>query len=293
MLPSLYKYDPFQIFNLSYSAFLFNIEIGFPAESCRISVDFSYTLSCSLPLIVVHYSNPNRKDVFRMEMNAAAIWINNTFAEFDVWMVQFIHRLHSLAGGFFTPFFEFISELGHGGIPLIILAMILMIFRRTRRYGTAMLLGLAIGAIFTNCILKVLIARPRPYSYETQAFFQNIYNESFDLFQRLWLRVGQNVESDKSFPSGHTTAAFASMTALFLTGNKKYSWLAFIFAILMAIARIYLVVHFASDVVAGIVVGILAGILGVWIAGLIPDGFYDSDWPFQKKKRAGGKHCSV
>ncbi|MBP3208917.1 MAG: phosphatase PAP2 family protein [Oscillospiraceae bacterium] len=221
-----------------------------------------------------------------MEMNAAAIWINNTFAAFDQWMVVFIHKLYEIGGGFFTPFFEFISELGHGGIPLIILSLILMIFRRTRRYGTAMLIGLTIGALITNCCLKILIARARPYSEETAAFFNT------DLYQKLWLTVGQNVESDKSFPSGHTTAAFASMTALFLTGNKKYSWTAFIFALLMAVARIYLVVHFASDVVAGIVVGVVAGILASLIAKKIPAGYYNSDWPFRKKEE-GGKHVRV
>ena len=186
-----------------------------------------------------------------MDMNAAAIWINNTFAAFDQSMAVLVHKLYDIGGGFFTPFFEIISELGHGGIPLIILSLIMMLFSRTRRYGTAMLFGLAIGALITNCCLKILIARARPYSDETQAFFNT------DLYQKLWMTVGQNVESDKSFPSGHTTAAFASMTALFLTGNKKYSWAAFIFAFLMAVARIYLVVHFASDVLAGIAVGVL------------------------------------
>lgn len=222
-----------------------------------------------------------------MDMNAAAIWINNTFAAFDQSMAVLVHKLYDIGGGFFTPFFEIISELGHGGIPLIILSLILMLFSRTRRYGTAMLFGLAIGALITNCCLKILIARARPYSDETKAFFNT------DLYQKLWMTVGQNVESDKSFPSGHTTAAFASMTALFLTGNKKYSWTAFIFAFLMAVARIYLVVHFASDVLAGIAVGVLGGILGTLLAGRIPDQFYDSPRPFGKKRKAGGKHCSA
>ena len=81
------------------------------------------------------------------------------------------------------------------------------------------------------------------------------------------------------------------MTAVFLTGNKKVSWTAFIFAFLMGIARIYLDVHFASDVVAGIIVGVIAGILGCVIANKIPERYYNSNWPF--KKKAGGKHCSA
>ena len=123
----------------------------------------------------------------------------------------------------------------------------------------------------------MVIARPRPYADESSIFYQ------------LWLLVGQNVESDKSFPSGHTTAAFSTMTALFLMGNKKYSWTAFIFAFLMGLARIYLVVHFPSDVLGGIIVGVIAGCLGALIASKLPEAWYAS---WRKKKKAGDGECS-
>ena len=215
-----------------------------------------------------------------MELNSLAIWLNETFAGFDQWMASWIHQLYNIGGSFFTPFFNFISFFGHDGIPLIIISLILLIFQKTRRFGAAMLLSLGIGALITNCALKVLIARARPYSEETKVFFNS------DLYQKLWMTVGQQVESDKSFPSGHTTAAFATMTAVFLSGRKRITWIAFIFAILMAISRIYLVVHFASDVVAGIIVGILSGIIGTYLANKIPDSFYSSSWPFRKKIEA-------
>lgn len=198
-----------------------------------------------------------------MQISAAALWINTVFAAFDQGITLFVHQLYTLAGGFFTPFFEFISFLGKDGIILILLSLALMLFRPTRRFGTAMLFGLAIGALFTNVVLKVAIARPRPYADESSVFYQ------------LWLLVGQNVESDKSFPSGHTTAAFATMTAVFLVGDKRYSWLAFLFAFLMGLARIYLVVHFPSDVLGGIIVGVIAGILGTLAAKRFPAKWYD------------------
>ena len=212
-----------------------------------------------------------------MEMNAIAEWINTTFAAFDQWMAVWVHNLYVIGGGFFTPFFEAISWIGHDGIPLIVLSVGLLVHPKTRKYGTVMLLGLGIGALVTNLVLKVLIARPRPYSEETRLFFQS------DLYQSLWMRVGQNMESDKSFPSGHTTAAFASMTALFFMGNKKVSWMAFIFAALMAIARIYLVVHFASDVLGGILVGFPSGLLAAFLAKKIPSAYYEFN-PFQRKQ---------
>lgn len=212
-----------------------------------------------------------------MEITAAALWLNTTFAAFDQSVTLLVHQLYTMAGGFFTPFFEFISLLGKSGIFLVLLSLALMFYRPTRRFGTAMLLGVAIGALFTNVWLKVVIARPRPYADESSIFYQ------------LWLLVGQNVESDKSFPSGHTTAAFSTMTALFLMGNKKYSWTAFIFAFLMGLARIYLVVHFPSDVLGGIIVGVIAGCLGALIASKLPEAWYAS---WRKKKKAGDGECS-
>ncbi len=200
-----------------------------------------------------------------MEITASAQWINATFESFDQTVTSAVHHLHTAAGGFFTPFFELISFLGKGGICLILLSLCLLFFKQTRRFGTAMLLGLAIGAIITNLGLKIFIARPRPYADQNSMFY------------RLWLTVGQNVESDKSFPSGHTTAAFASMTPVFILCKPKYKIAAFCFAFLMGIARIYLVVHFPSDVLAGMIVGIFAGCIAVLIAAKLPRRWYEWD----------------
>ena len=97
-----------------------------------------------------------------MEITAPAMWINETFTSFDVGVTTAVHKLYDLAGGFFTPFFELISLFGKAGIFLILLSVCLMFFRKTRLFGTAMLIGVTIGAIFTNLFLKVYIARPRP-----------------------------------------------------------------------------------------------------------------------------------
>lgn len=211
-----------------------------------------------------------------MEITASALWLNTVFAGFDQSITLAVHQLYNWGGGFFTPFFEFISFFGKGGLPLIIISLLLTLFKPTRRYGTAMCLSLAVGALITNCCLKVLIARPRPYADESSIFYQ------------LWLLVGQNLESDKSFPSGHTTAAFASMTAVFLVGDRRWSWTAYIFAVLMGIARIYLCVHFPSDVLGGIIAGLTGGFVGTFIARRFPGAWYEKDL-FGKD---GGKPCS-
>ena len=213
-----------------------------------------------------------------MTETASALWINSTFAGFDAAITTAIHHLYEIGGGFFTPFFEFISLLGKGGAFLILLSLLLTFYRPTRRFGTAMCLGLALGALVTNCCLKVLIARARPYADESSIYYQ------------FWQLVGMHTESDKSFPSGHTTAAFGACVPVFLIGRKRISWTALLFGLAMAVARIYLCVHFPSDVLAGFVVGTLAGCCAVIIASHLPAKWYEMNFIKQKK---GAHECSA
>lgn len=208
-----------------------------------------------------------------MDISAVALWLNTVFAGFDASVAVLIHKLYEICGVFFTPFFELISVLGDGGIFLIILSIIFMLFKPTRRFGLAILLSIAIGALITNLWLKPWICRPRPYT------------EEGSIFHQLWISMGQHIESDKSFPSGHTTAAFSAMTAVFWVGNKRVSWTAFIFGLLMGMSRIYLAVHYASDVLGGILVGLVAGSIGYFICTRVPAAFYEYDLIKRKKVR--------
>ena len=209
--------------------------------------------------------------------SASAIWINSFFAAFDAGITTAVHQLYEFGGGFFTPFFEFISLLGKGGIFLIFLSLLLTVYKPTRRFGTAMCLGLALGALVTNCCLKIIIARARPYTHTDSIFYQ------------FWQMVGMHTESDKSFPSGHTTAAFGACVPVFLLGKKNISWTALLFGVLMGLARIYLCVHYPSDVLAGFLVGTLAGCCAVIIAARIPRKWYEMDFI---KKPKGAHECS-
>ena len=212
-----------------------------------------------------------------MTESASAIWLNSAFAGFDAAVTTAIHKLYEVGGGFFTPFFEFVSLLGKGGIFLILLSLLLTLHKPTRRFGTAMCLGLALGVLATNCCLKIVIARARPYTHTDSVFYQ------------FWQLVGMHAESDKSFPSGHTTAAFAASVPVFLVGKKRISWTALLFGVAMGIARIYLCVHYPSDVVAGFLVGALAGCCAVIIAARLPARWYELEF-FRKKK--GAHECS-
>ncbi len=138
----------------------------------------------------------------------------------------------------------FISTLGDGGICFIVLSVLLLFFKKTRRIGFVALLALALGALCTNIALKQIVSRPRPY-VTMQALLPLL--PSHDPF---------------SFPSGHTTAAFAYCTAIFLQAkNKWYTNALMVFAALMGISRIYVGVHYLTDVFAGVVVGTLCAVV--------------------------------
>ena len=198
------------------------------------------------------------------ELTAIALWMNTVFAGFDEKIATAIHRLFEIGGGFFTPFFSFISFLGLGGIVLILLSICLMLFKKTRRYGVGIGLALAFGTIITNAIFKPLVARPRPFSWEGS------------IFQRYWIELGRHMETDKSFPSGHMTAAFEAALGFFLQcKNKRKAWLVFFFPLLMGISRIYLGVHYASDVLGGILAGGLGALCGFVAIRFLPQICFD------------------
>ena len=212
-----------------------------------------------------------------MTMTAGAAWLNSFFADFDAAVVNAIHSLHDCSGDWIQPIMQFISLLGKGGIFLIILSLPLLIYRPTRRYGTAMCLGLAIGAVAVNLWLKVVIARPRPYA------------DPDSIFYPIWLAHGSHMESDFSFPSGHTNAAFAAMVPVFVLGNKKWSWLALVFGVLMGISRVHLMVHYPSDILCGAITGTIAGLIGVLIATRIPEDSRWYGWDL-RRQRVKGAH---
>lgn len=205
-----------------------------------------------------------------MELTAVAVWLNTTFAGFDLGVFEALHGLSEAAGWFFTPFFHLVSLFAENGIGLFLVSLVLMLFKRTRRAGICMFLAVLCGAIITNVLVKHLVERPRPFSDEA------------GLVHAWWLSVGAPMETSASFPSGHTTATMAAMTALFLSSRGKARWLCFVPVALMGLSRIYLMVHYPTDVIGGIA----AGALGAVAAFFIVQALYrflesraESRWP--------------
>ncbi|MBE6693029.1 MAG: phosphatase PAP2 family protein [Ruminococcaceae bacterium] len=131
---------------------------------------------------------------------------------------------------------KFITFFGDAGWFWIVLGVALLFFKKTRKMGITVCFALLLNLILCNITLKPLVARIRPY----------------DLAEGIELIISK--PSDFSFPSGHTSASFAAAAGVF-AHNKKYGAFALIFAFLIAISRLYLYVHFPTDVLAGAIVG--------------------------------------
>ena len=193
------------------------------------------------------------------QIGAIAQWINTTFQSFDYKILEFYHNLHEGSmGQFFDIFNKYFTRLGDGGYFVLAIGLLLLLFKKSRKIGMGMIGGVIIGALFTNVAIKNVVARPRPY----------VTNETF---QSWWLAVGHGLESEYSFPSGHTTSVAAAMWPVFLNCKKKISWLVFLFVITIGATRNYIMVHFPSDILGGIIVGSIAGIL----AYIIVKALYD------------------
>ena len=126
-----------------------------------------------------------------------------------------------------------ITLLGNSGIIWIVTGLVLLFTKKYRRGGVFLLVGLLLGLIFGNVILKNVIARPRPcWLYDVPLLIPN--------------------PTDFSFPSGHTLSSFISAFVLARI-NRKFAVWAFLLAGIMAFTRMYLFAHFPTDILGGIV----------------------------------------
>ena len=181
-----------------------------------------------------------------------AKWLDLTFSGFDGSILEFYHSLAEWGGAVLTPIMRAITVTGDKGLLLLFVSLILCLFSKTRKSGICMFGAICCGALMTNVILKETICRVRPY-------------EASELFREFWTFVGAHAESEFSFPSGHTTAAAAMATGLWLARGKKYLFFSVPYVALMAASRNYFMVHYPTDVIAGAIVGTIGGIIAYFI----------------------------
>ena len=185
-----------------------------------------------------------------------ALWLDTVCHGFDYAILSAIHAFALAAGDVMTFFMRAITMLADHGYGMIALGLILFCFKRTRKVGLAALFAIGVGALITNVTLKPLVFRARPYTHEE--------------YRVMWEAVLGLVESERSFPSGHTTSAMAAMMGVFLASkSKKRIWPVLLFPLLMGFTRLYFVVHYPTDVLGGLIAGALGGLGGFAIVALI------------------------
>ena len=140
---------------------------------------------------------------------------------------------------------KFITSLGNGGFLWIAAGLLMLFFKKTRAAGAAGLFAMAFNYLATNITHKNLVARPRPYT----------------VLEELTILIDRPGEF--SFPSGHTSSSFAFAFAIYLLLPKKYGIWAMVLAVLIAFSRLYVGVHYPTDVLGGIAVGMCCALLAV------------------------------
>ena len=136
------------------------------------------------------------------------------------------------------------SVLGNFGLIWLVIAVILLIRKKTRRHGIQVLLCIAASLILNNLILKNLVARPRPFTVMLSPHLADAGS---------W-----------SFPSGHAGSSFAAAWSLNCSFAKKARW-AWIVAALIAFSRSYIGVHYLSDIICGALFGTIGAILAIML----------------------------
>ena len=154
-----------------------------------------------------------------------------------------LHSLHDAVGcRFLDIFLSCITHLGDAGLFWFALAVVLILIPKTRKVGLHMGIALIFGTLVCNVTLKPLVARIRPY----------------DADPSIVLLV--KAPHDYSFPSGHTAASFEGAVSIWMH-DKKSGAAALVLASLIAFSRLYLMVHYPTDVLGGLVIGIMSAIL--------------------------------
>lgn len=149
------------------------------------------------------------------------------------------------------PIMKVITTLGNAGILWIVLTILLLIPRKTRKIGWMSACALLFSLLINNILLKNLVARVRPY---------NAIEGLIPIIKK---------PSEFSFPSGHAGSSLASACVLYRKLPKKFGIPILVLAILISFSRLYVGVHYPTDVLAGAITGIVCSYLGEWLINLI------------------------
>ena len=180
--------------------------------------------------------------------------LNQLAVSFDLPILDWIQA--HLQCGFLDFIMPIITLFGEGGIFWIAWAVVMLCIPKYRKTGLGMGIALLMGVLICNVTLKPLVQRPRPYDFQ---------EEQFGIVIDLLI----NKQHDFSFPSGHTIASFEAAIVLLLN-DKRLGIPATILAVLVSFSRLYLYIHYPTDVIFSVFAGTLFAFIGNAAAKRIP-----------------------
>ena len=178
--------------------------------------------------------------------------LNQLAVIFDLPILDWIQA--NMTSPLWDKIWPIITMFGDEGIFWIAMSVLFLFFRKARKTGIGMRIAMIIGLLVCNVTLKPLVMRPRPY----------------DLQESLGVTIPLLTDRmhDFSFPSGHTIASFEAAVVILLN-HKKGGIAALVLAFLIAFSRLYLYLHYPTDVIFSIFAGTAFAFLGNFLAGKI------------------------
>lgn len=173
----------------------------------------------------------------------------------DIQILQWFHEVFH-GQTWLNYVMKYLTYIGEFGAGAIICAVVLLIFKKTRWSGVAVAIALVLDVLIVNVILKLSVNRARPWQDYPDLGFQEFHNS-----------ISVREPTDSSFPSGHTASLFAAAVALVMYYKVK-GLPALGVALLVAISRIYLCMHYPTDVIGGIAIGSACGVAGYFLMKL-------------------------
>ena len=164
----------------------------------------------------------------------------DTVTNFDFSILNFIQE--EFRCGLLDGVFGLFGAVGNMWLIWIVLSIVMLFFKKTRTAGILALLSMGLGYLLGDIVIKPIVQRPRPFTFDSDL---NMFRNA-DLISKK--------PGNFSFPSGHSAAAWAFATTL-LVKRRTLGLIAVVPAVLMMFSRLYLYVHFPSDVLCGALLG--------------------------------------
>lgn len=167
-----------------------------------------------------------------------------------MWELSVLEWFDSLHGLPLDPVMVGVTYSATSGLIWFVLGFLMTCSSRWRRCGASVIVSVIAAYIVVDLVLKPLVCRERPFAVE-----------DFHLLI--------SAPDSWSFPSGHTASAFAGATAVFIH-SRRWGSVALVYASLVGLSRVYLCVHWPTDVLAGAVIGAVAAVAAVWVMSRLP-----------------------